>query len=129
MGMTTTKTTKEASFVGRCKRCKDAGRDSRVRLEGVLEVTRSEHERVRYDGAALEPRISVRRAVRLPDTYVGDFGDSPIRFSRPCPTCSKSVLVSYLVARESSHKCGAKCRASTGPVCECSCGGKNHGCG
>lgn len=27
------------------------------------------------------------------------------------------------------HVCGAKCLASTGPSCECSCGGKNHGAG
>jgi len=25
------------------------------------------------------------------------------------------------------HVCNAKCLASTGPACECSCGGKNHG--
>jgi hypothetical protein len=25
------------------------------------------------------------------------------------------------------HKCNAKCLASKGPTCECSCGGKNHG--
>lgn len=25
------------------------------------------------------------------------------------------------------HVCGAKCIASKGPSCECSCGGKNHG--
>jgi hypothetical protein len=25
------------------------------------------------------------------------------------------------------HLCGAKCLASKGPSCECSCGGKNHG--
>lgn len=27
------------------------------------------------------------------------------------------------------HVCGAKCLASTGHSCECSCGGKNHGAG
>jgi hypothetical protein len=27
------------------------------------------------------------------------------------------------------HACGAKCLTSTGPSCECSCGGKNHGGG
>lgn len=26
-----------------------------------------------------------------------------------------------------AHKCNAKCLASKGPSCECSCGGKNHG--
>lgn len=25
------------------------------------------------------------------------------------------------------HECGAKCMSSHGSVCECSCGGKNHG--
>jgi len=25
------------------------------------------------------------------------------------------------------HVCNARCMASTGPACECSCGGKNHG--
>jgi hypothetical protein len=27
------------------------------------------------------------------------------------------------------HECSAKCLASTGPNCECSCRGKNHGAG
>jgi hypothetical protein len=27
------------------------------------------------------------------------------------------------------HECNAKCLASTGFQCECSCGGKNHGAG
>lgn len=27
------------------------------------------------------------------------------------------------------HKCGAKCRNSKGPNCDCSCGGRNHGQG
>ncbi len=25
------------------------------------------------------------------------------------------------------HECNEKCMSSTGTVCECSCGGKNHG--
>lgn len=32
-----------------------------------------------------------------------------------------------LRGRFSNHKCGARCLASKGPVCECACGGKNHG--
>ena len=27
----------------------------------------------------------------------------------------------------SKHKCSAKCLSATGHVCECECGGKNHG--
>jgi hypothetical protein len=29
----------------------------------------------------------------------------------------------------SLHKCDARCMGATGPNCECSCGGKNHGRG
>ncbi len=29
--------------------------------------------------------------------------------------------------RPSLHKCDARCASATGHVCECSCGGKNHG--
>ncbi len=28
---------------------------------------------------------------------------------------------------KAEEKCGAKCQASKGPSCECSCGGMNHG--
>lgn len=27
----------------------------------------------------------------------------------------------------SLHKCDGRCMSAKGPVCECSCGGKNHG--
>ena len=27
------------------------------------------------------------------------------------------------------HVCGAKCTHATGPICDCCCGGKNHGSG
>jgi hypothetical protein len=27
----------------------------------------------------------------------------------------------------SKHKCNARCMSATGHVCECECGGKNHG--
>lgn len=29
----------------------------------------------------------------------------------------------------SRHKCSARCMNATGHVCECECGGKNHGAG
>lgn len=45
-----------------------------------------------------------------------------------CP-CGAWVTVAPLRGRVTEHKCGAKCRASKGPTCDCSCGGANHGCG
>lgn len=43
--------------------------------------------------------------------------------------CGQWVKVERLRGRVTDHKCGGKCRASKGPVCECACGGANHGCG
>lgn len=42
------------------------------------------------------------------------------------------VQCSRMVERKnnpSNHACGPKCLAATRFVCECSCGGKNHGAG
>ena len=45
-----------------------------------------------------------------------------------CPSCHKmmdyGVLNAHVVPE---HKCDARCMASRGPSCECSCGGANHG--
>lgn len=44
------------------------------------------------------------------------------------PCCGYDVPLRQVVGKFSTeHKCGARCLASTGPSCECSCGGKNHG--
>lgn len=41
--------------------------------------------------------------------------------------CGYEMTAKPLKGRVTEHVCNAKCRASTGHVCECSCGGKNHG--
>lgn len=54
----------------------------------------------------------------------GVFGNLVIR----CRKCSKARrAVSVRGKFSAKHECNAKCLASTGPTCECSCGGKNHG--
>lgn len=54
----------------------------------------------------------------------GVIGDYAIR----CSSCGKARRAFGVFGKFSSkHKCGAKCLASKGPTCECSCGGKNHG--
>lgn len=43
-------------------------------------------------------------------------------------SCGKEVHLRPVAGRVSpDHKCGAKCLNSKGHVCECSCGGANHG--
>lgn len=44
--------------------------------------------------------------------------------------CPRAFYASPVAGKYSAKKkCNAKCLESTGHVCECSCGGKNHGAG
>ena len=43
--------------------------------------------------------------------------------------CGRSMAAKLLRARTTDKGCNARCMASKGHVCECSCGGKNHGVG
>jgi hypothetical protein len=45
-----------------------------------------------------------------------------------CPA-GHSCEAHRMIGRTTEHKCGAKCVNSKGHVCECACGGKNHGAG
>ena len=44
-----------------------------------------------------------------------------------CWTCRAPFRAAPIKGKRTEHECGAKCMASKGPTCECSCGGKNHG--
>lgn len=46
-----------------------------------------------------------------------------------CPNCKSHRKPAVVVGATTDHKCDARCTGSTGPVCDCSCGGKNHGSG
>lgn len=41
--------------------------------------------------------------------------------------CGRPVSGDEIAGAPTSHKCDARCINATGPLCECSCGGKNHG--
>jgi hypothetical protein len=44
--------------------------------------------------------------------------------------CGRQVALRGVVGRfKPDHKCDARCRVSKGFVCDCACGGANHGCG
>ena len=51
--------------------------------------------------------------------------------NRPALECKceigRMMQTKPLRGRVTNHKCNARCLASKGFVCECSCGGKNHG--
>lgn len=45
-----------------------------------------------------------------------------------CRGCGKAKFAYAIQGKFSAkHACNARCLASTGPQCECSCGGQNHG--
>jgi hypothetical protein len=49
-----------------------------------------------------------------------------------CPLCARihpSGRRIYYSDSPSKHACNAKCMGAVGRICECSCGGKNHGVG
>ncbi len=54
-------------------------------------------------------------------------------YARPlvafCARCCEPVKSQTMTVKVTKHKCGARCMSSTGHVCECSCGGQNHGVG
>jgi hypothetical protein len=54
-------------------------------------------------------------------------------YARPlvafCARCCEPVKSQVMLVKKTAHKCGARCVSSTGHVCECACGGENHGVG
>lgn len=46
-----------------------------------------------------------------------------------CPSCSSynSMTVERIHGVVTDHVCDARCTSARGKVCECSCGGANHG--
>lgn len=44
-----------------------------------------------------------------------------------CPGCGRDRKNARVTGVRTEHKCDARCMASKSGVCECSCGGKNHG--
>lgn len=46
-----------------------------------------------------------------------------------CPEHGRYILSPVWGVEVPEIKCGAKCRSATGPACDCSCGGHNHGVG
>lgn len=100
------------TFVGKCLKCKTPAR---------------------FDAERIERRLGIDRwgAVRRAFTYLAPWGkiETPNNdgsLSVAC-LCGGRARFAPLHGRVSEQKCGARCMASTGPSCECACGGKNHG--
>jgi hypothetical protein len=43
-----------------------------------------------------------------------------------CP-CGSPAMAKGMTIKHTDGKCGGRCTSSLGPVCNCSCDGRNHG--
>lgn len=106
-----------ATVIYNCKRCKLGRRveypESRV----------GSAFRINASGKSVPPGIYIMRCGGGRPTEYG--GDVEMGL---CPSCHKMMAFAHLKGRISEvHICDARCMASRGPNCECSCGGANHG--
>jgi hypothetical protein len=98
----------------RCKKCKTARTVELTvwrrftHTDRVLGVNHYKYEE-KYNGASWD----VLSAVTTPPHV--------------CPKCQGMMHGKTVRGVKSDHECDAKCMASTGFLCECSCAGKNHG--
>lgn len=108
-GWTVTLTDKTMNSIRKCRRC------SNVRTFVYVRATNT--GLYRADGAIV---------VSYQDDTM--FGGSLIPVALRCPKCAGFEKVATVSkTRVTKHVCNGKCMASTSGVCECSCGGKNHG--
>lgn len=103
-----------ANYVGRCKRC----RKGVAVVDAVRGTSRLNTKDRRCDLVLADQAGRIYQAA--------DHGTNPCAYWAPCK-CGGWVVVKHVAGSVTDHVCGAKCMASTGPNCDCSCGGRNHG--
>lgn len=104
------------NLVGRCKACKRGHcAPDAVRSQLTVHAPKYHRRPQVWDGAISGDRLFV---MGPSGAYLAD-----------CP-CGQRVGLHAVVGKFSPvHECNAKCLNATGPACECSCKGRNHGRG
>lgn len=104
-------------YIGKCKTCK-------IPVRADVNEQRQRSEASYLHGVSYSSK-----------TYYNTNGlgwyDHPAKIiSWPCSNCGRPAkLTRMAVTYNEKTKCGARCRNATGPNCECSCRGVNHGRG
>lgn len=111
-------------FIGCCRRCKvsrrfeapEVGRRAKLdRFNNVVaDVTR--------DVARALPFVGKATA----GSHATEYSDRRGSLWLVCPV-GHNVEFKRLRGTVTAKACGARCMSSTGPSCECACGGHNHG--
>jgi hypothetical protein len=103
------------TFVGRCKKC-----------ETVLRFVAPVHHRYLAQlGYGRAATVTVRS---IPG---GKTQEGYARLFVKCSCGSERSVECHLIVgcHSDKHQCGTRCLNATGPNCECSCSGANHGSG
>lgn len=110
--METTTTTPTVSKMAKCKDC------------GA--ITKSVRETRSYCGwQQVKTETVVSNEFGERSLWVGTRGKLA---AVPCKACgSTNTTARKIQAKHTEETCGSKCLSATGPVCECSCDGANHG--
>lgn len=113
------------AFIGKCRTCK---KHSQFTAEIAEKVAATYHQAT---GRALTGPKRAWRIVTGPSAARVTRMESPWNgkwtIAAPCHKCSAEMSFSAVSGEVTEKPCGARCMASTGPTCECACGGKNHG--
>lgn len=101
---------KDAIYLGKCKACGKGARLVNPTVVGSRLFANGYHGDLHRSGETLAWSIH---------------GGAPAHVD--C-ACGATFKVQFLRGKVCPEKvCNGKCMASHGPVCECACGGKNHG--
>jgi hypothetical protein len=107
-----------ATVIYNCKRCK-AGK----RVEYPIERRKGYFFRLDSNGNEQPSSIWIQACGGGRPVEYG--GDIEMGICRGCGKMMESgVLKGFF---KPDHKCDARCMSSRGPLCECACGGANHG--
>ena len=102
---------KPTRYIAKCKACN--AHTSTLASDNIQKVT--------YKLTGGKHGVDGVETGELTVNYVG-------RLVLKCRKCCKELRVEKVIGRISAkHECNAKCLSSHSGVCECSCGGKNHG--
>jgi hypothetical protein len=109
------------TFIGRCKHCKTARRiGAPIVRTYIAELGYGRKERKTFRA------LPGGRTIEGHSRFYVDCEVCPVH---PISGVRRMVEMNKIIGRKTEHRCGAKCLNSTGFVCDCSCGGANHGCG
>lgn len=118
-------TTDSVLLIYRCRKCERLARDfsgnRRLMIAKRIRADRVVNRTTTHGITGVKTAVRVRYLHNGKESlYVPD-----VRCEAGHPMFPEQVYGT----KNTEVKCGAKCRAATGPNCECSCGGANHGAG